>query len=214
MTDRPRPLTKAVFPVAGLGTRFLPATKVQPKEMLPLVDTPAIQYVVEEAVASGLTEVVLVTGRGASAPSRTTSTPPSSSSASCGERGKRAELAQVRGDLRAGDGVLGAPEGAARARPRHPVRAAAGGRRGVRRLPGRRHHLSRVPCMRQLLDVYERHGGPVLAVERVPREETRPLRRHRRHRRSAATCSRCTTWSRSRRRPRRRPTSPSSAATC
>ena len=55
--------SKAVFPAAGLGTRFLPATKAQPKEMLPLVDKPTIQYVVEEAVASGLDEIVLVTGR-------------------------------------------------------------------------------------------------------------------------------------------------------
>ena len=54
---------KAVFPAAGLGTRFLPATKAQPKEMLPLVDKPTIQYVVEEAVASGLSEIVIVTGR-------------------------------------------------------------------------------------------------------------------------------------------------------
>lgn len=57
-------ITKAIFPAAGLGTRFLPATKVSPKEMLPLVDKPLIQYVVEEAVASGIEEVVLVTGRG------------------------------------------------------------------------------------------------------------------------------------------------------
>jgi UTP--glucose-1-phosphate uridylyltransferase len=56
-------ITKAVFPAAGLGTRFLPATKASPKEMLPLVDKPLIQYVIEEAVASGIEEVVLVTGR-------------------------------------------------------------------------------------------------------------------------------------------------------
>ena len=55
---------KAVIPAAGLGTRFLPATKAQPKEMLPVVDKPAIQYVVEEAVAAGLDDVLLVTGRG------------------------------------------------------------------------------------------------------------------------------------------------------
>lgn len=54
---------KAVFPVAGLGTRFLPATKSSPKEMLPVVDKPAIQYVVEEAVAAGLDDILLVTGR-------------------------------------------------------------------------------------------------------------------------------------------------------
>ncbi|HEX6338546.1 MAG TPA: UTP--glucose-1-phosphate uridylyltransferase GalU [Jiangellaceae bacterium] len=57
------PITKAVIPVAGLGTRFLPATKATPKEMLPVVDKPAIQYVVEEAVAAGLEDVLLVTGR-------------------------------------------------------------------------------------------------------------------------------------------------------
>lgn len=56
-------ITKAVFPAAGLGTRFLPATKASPKEMMPLVDKPLIQYVVEEAVSSGIEEVVLVTGR-------------------------------------------------------------------------------------------------------------------------------------------------------
>jgi UTP--glucose-1-phosphate uridylyltransferase len=56
-------VTKAVVPAAGLGTRFLPATKATPKEMLPIIDKPAIQYVVEEAVASGLTDVLLITGR-------------------------------------------------------------------------------------------------------------------------------------------------------
>lgn len=56
-------ITKAVIPAAGLGTRFLPATKAMPKEMLPVVDKPAIQYVVEEAVAAGLTDVLLITGR-------------------------------------------------------------------------------------------------------------------------------------------------------
>jgi UTP--glucose-1-phosphate uridylyltransferase len=55
---------KAVIPAAGLGTRFLPATKAQPKEMLPVVDKPAIQYVVEEAVASGFENILIVTGRG------------------------------------------------------------------------------------------------------------------------------------------------------
>lgn len=56
-------VTKAVFPVAGLGTRFLPATKASPKEMLPIVDKPLIQYAVEEAIAAGITEMIFVTGR-------------------------------------------------------------------------------------------------------------------------------------------------------
>ena len=58
-----KPITKAVIPAAGMGTRFLPATKAMPKEMLPVVDKPAIQYVVEEAAAAGLTEIMMITGR-------------------------------------------------------------------------------------------------------------------------------------------------------
>lgn len=59
-----RRITKAVIPAAGLGTRFLPVTKASPKEMLPLVDKPLIQYVVEEAVASGIQQIIIITGRG------------------------------------------------------------------------------------------------------------------------------------------------------
>src|SRR5215207_11573 len=56
-------VTKAVFPVAGLGTRFLPATKASPKEMLPVVDKPLIQYAVEEAASAGITDMIFITGR-------------------------------------------------------------------------------------------------------------------------------------------------------
>src|SRR5580765_7979916 len=63
----PMKVRKAVFPAAGLGTRFLPATKAQPKEMLPLVDKPIIQYGVEEALHSGIQNIIIVTGRGKSA---------------------------------------------------------------------------------------------------------------------------------------------------
>src|SRR5687768_4756157 len=62
----PQKIRKAVFPAAGLGTRFLPATKASPKEMLPLVDKPLIQYAVEEAVQSGIESIIIVTGRGKS----------------------------------------------------------------------------------------------------------------------------------------------------
>ena len=64
---------KGVIPAAGLGTRFLPATKAMPKEMLPLIDRPVIQYVVEEAIASGIEDIIIITGR-ESARSRTTLT--------------------------------------------------------------------------------------------------------------------------------------------
>ncbi|WP_286774535.1 sugar phosphate nucleotidyltransferase, partial [Sphingomonas sp. 66-10] len=62
-----KPLRKAVFPVAGLGTRFLPATKAMPKEMLTIVDKPLIQYAVEEALEAGIEQIIFVTGRGKSA---------------------------------------------------------------------------------------------------------------------------------------------------
>ncbi|HEX4003235.1 MAG TPA: UTP--glucose-1-phosphate uridylyltransferase GalU [Candidatus Acidoferrales bacterium] len=67
MTGKPKKVRKAVMPVAGLGTRFLPATKAIPKEMLPIVDKPLIQYAVEECLASGIDHIIFVTGRGKSA---------------------------------------------------------------------------------------------------------------------------------------------------
>src|SRR6202162_3681126 len=67
MTEKTHRVRKAVLPAAGLGTRFLPATKAQPKEMLAVVDKPLIQYVVEECVASGIEHIIIVTGRGKNA---------------------------------------------------------------------------------------------------------------------------------------------------
>src|SRR5580700_1893355 len=67
MAENPKRVRKAVLPAAGLGTRFLPATKAQPKEMLPVVDKPLIQYAVEECVASGIEHIIIVTGRGKNA---------------------------------------------------------------------------------------------------------------------------------------------------
>src|SRR6202034_606073 len=64
MANTARPVRKAVFPVAGMGTRFLPATKAVPKEMLPVVDKPVIQYAVEEAREAGIEQFVFITGRG------------------------------------------------------------------------------------------------------------------------------------------------------
>ena len=63
MTKTNRPVRKAVIPAAGMGTRFLPATKAQPKEMLPIVDKPSIQYIIEEAIQSGIEEILIITGR-------------------------------------------------------------------------------------------------------------------------------------------------------
>ena len=130
---------KAVFPAAGLGTRFLPATKAQPKEMLPLVDTPTIQYVVEEAVASGLAEIILVTGRNKRAIEDHFDAA-FELEYYLQDRGKLEELAQIKTISELASVSLCAPEGAARAGPRHPLRPAAGRGRALRRLPRRRHH--------------------------------------------------------------------------
>ncbi len=64
LSNNQKQVTKAIIPAAGLGTRFLPATKAQPKEMLPIVDKPTIQYIIEEAVQSGITDIIIITGRG------------------------------------------------------------------------------------------------------------------------------------------------------
>jgi len=161
---------KAVFPAAGLGTRFLPATKAQPKEMLPLVDKPIIQYVVEEAVASGLDEIILVTGRNKRA---------IEDHFDAGfelehhlqDRGKVDELAQIK--------TISEMASVFYVRQREPL-GLGHAILCARPLVGDEPFgvfladdviVSRVPCMRQLLDVFERHGGPVLAVMRMPREE-------------------------------------------
>jgi UTP--glucose-1-phosphate uridylyltransferase len=161
---------KAVLPVAGLGTRFLPATKAQPKEMLPLVDKPIIQYAVEEAVATGLEEIILVTGR------NTRAIEDHFDAAFeleyyLQDRGKVDELAQIK--------TISEMASVCYVRQKEPLglghailcaRTLVGNEPfGV--LLGDDIIVSRVPCMQQLLDVFERHGGPVLAVMRMPREE-------------------------------------------
>jgi UTP--glucose-1-phosphate uridylyltransferase len=161
---------KAVFPAAGLGTRFLPATKAQPKEMLPLVDKPSIQYVVEEAVASGLEQIILVTGRHKRALEDHFDAA-FELEYYLQDRGKLDELAQIKtiSDMASVSYVrqkepLGLGHAILCAKPLvgdEPF--------GV--LLGDDVIVARVPCMRQLLSVFERYGSPVLAVIRVPRED-------------------------------------------
>ena len=163
-------MRKGVFPAAGLGTRFLPATKAQPKEMLPLVDKPMIQYVVEEAVASGLSEIIIVTGRGKRAIEDHFDAA-FELEYYLNDRGKVEELAQVKtiSELASVSYVrqkepLGLGHAILCARPlvgEEPFAVFLGDD-----IIG----AAPAPCMRQLLDVFERYGGPVLAVERVPRE--------------------------------------------
>jgi UTP--glucose-1-phosphate uridylyltransferase len=160
---------KGVFPAAGLGTRFLPATKAQPKEMLPLVDKPTIQYVVEEAVASGLSEIVIVTGRGKRAIEDHFDAA-FELEYYLQDRGKLEELAQIKtiSELASVSYVrqkepLGLGHAILCARP-------LVGEEPFAVLLGDDIITSEVPCMRQLLEVFARHGGPVIAVERIPRD--------------------------------------------
>lgn len=160
---------KAVFPAAGLGTRFLPATKAQPKEMLPLVDKPLIQYGVEEAIHSGVQNIIIVTGRGKSSIEDHFDVSFELEHL-LESRGKKEMLAAVRGisdmidvsyvrqkeALGLGHAVLRAKE-----------------------LVGKEPFSvvlsddvidAEIPCMRQLLDVYEYFGASVLALMEVPVE--------------------------------------------
>jgi UTP--glucose-1-phosphate uridylyltransferase len=159
---------KAVFPAAGLGTRFLPATKAQPKEMLPLVDKPTIQYVVEEAVASGLSEIVIVTGRNKRAIEDHFDAA-FELEYYLNDRGKVDELAQIK--------TISEMASVSYVRQKEPLglgHAILCARSLVGDEPfgvflGDDIIQASSPCMRQLLDVFERHGGPVVAIERVPR---------------------------------------------
>jgi UTP--glucose-1-phosphate uridylyltransferase len=160
---------KGVFPAAGLGTRFLPATKAQPKEMLPLVDKPTIQYVVEEAVASGLEEIILVTGRGKRAIEDHFDAA-FELEYYLADRGKMDELAQIK--------TISELASVSYVRQKEPrglghailcARPLVGDEPFAVFLGDDVVATNGVPCMRQLLDVFERHQGPVLAVERVPR---------------------------------------------
>ena len=163
-------IRKAVFPAAGLGTRFLPATKAQPKEMLPLVDKPIIQYVIEEAVAAGLTKIIIVTGRGKNAIEDHFDTSYELEKM-LETRGKTDLLEQVRAVsnminvsyVRQGESLgLG-----------HAVLMARDlvGDEPFAVMLGDDIIDSQVPCMKQMVEVFERHQGPVIAVHQVPRSE-------------------------------------------
>ena len=161
---------KAVFPAAGLGTRFLPATKAQPKEMLPLVDKPIIQYGVEEAVASGVDSIILVTGRGKNAIEDHFDVSVELETF-LEARGKREQLAEVRkisSVINFAYVRQGEPLGLG-----HAVLV-------TRDLVGNEPFAviladdvidAEPPAMKQLIDVFARFDGPVLAVERVPRDQ-------------------------------------------
>jgi len=162
---------KAVFPAAGLGTRFLPATKAQPKEMLPLVDKPIIQYGVEEATASGITDIVLVTGRGKNAIEDHFDVAVELETF-LEARGKTDLLEIVRGISNTANSVsyirqgepLGLGHAVLVARPLvgHEPFAVILADDVIDATP---------PALAQMLKVFDEVDGPVILVERVPREQ-------------------------------------------
>jgi UTP--glucose-1-phosphate uridylyltransferase len=166
----PLHVRKAVFPAAGLGTRFLPATKAQPKEMLPLVDKPIIQYGIEEAVASGVDNIILVTGRGKNAIEDHFDVSMELETF-LEARGKREQLDEVRkisnlinfAYVRQGE-----PLGLGHA---VLVTQVLVGDEPFAVILGDDVIDADPPAIKQLVKVFERVQGPVLAVERVPRDQ-------------------------------------------
>ncbi len=162
---------KVVFPAAGFGTRFLPATKAQPKEMLPIVDTPCIQFAIEEALASGLDDMLVVTGRGKRAiEDHFDRAPELEHAVERSGKGDLLDLVRQTADLvdlhfvRQKD-ALGLGHAVLQAR-RHV------GREAFAVILGDDLIWSEEPAIGQLLDVYARYGAPVVAVERVPADLT------------------------------------------
>jgi UTP--glucose-1-phosphate uridylyltransferase len=167
---RPSPIRKAVFPAAGLGTRFLPATKAQPKEMLALVDKPIIQYGVEEAAASGIHDIILVTGRGKNAIEDHFDVN-IELEAFLEARGKKDQLEEIRkvSDLINFSYVRqGEPLGLG-----HAVLVARSlvGDEPFAVILGDDIIDADPPALRQMIDLYAKVENPVIAVERVPRDE-------------------------------------------
>lgn len=173
MSDFKRPVRKAVFPVAGLGTRFLPATKVMPKEMLPINDRPLIQHVFEEAREAGIEEFIFVTGRQKEMLEEHFDYQPELEQ-TLKDRGKLDMLKAVQ------DSEMPAGRLFLTRQPRplglgHAVWCAA-------KLVGNEPFAVLLPdvliqnapgCLRQMVDLYSEIGGNVIAVEEVPREETK-----------------------------------------
>lgn len=164
-------IRKAVFPAAGFGTRFLPVTKSQPKEMLPIVDKPVIQYLVEEAVASGIEEIIIVTGRG----KRSIEDHFDFSfelEHTLVERGKHSLLKEVRAISKLAKFVY-----VRQPMPRGDGHAILCAKEVVGDEPfavlfGDDIVDNKVPAIKQLMDVYEQTGCSVMALQQVDKNES------------------------------------------
>lgn len=161
---------KAVFPAAGLGTRFLPATKAQPKEMLPLVDKPLIQYGVEEAIHSGIQNIIVVTGRGKSSIEDHFDVSFELEQL-LESKGKSELLSMVRGISDMIDiSYVRQKEALGLGHAVHRAKELVGNEPFAAILSDDV-ISSETPCVRQLLDVYEYYGASVLALMEVPKEQ-------------------------------------------
>ena len=172
MDDMAPIVRKAVFPAAGLGTRFLPATKAQPKEMLPLVDKPLIQYGVEEAIHSGIPNIIIVTGRGKTAIEDHFDV--SFELEHLLESRKKHAAGRGAQHLRHDQCRLRPAEGSARAGACRSARAELVGDEPFAVVLSDDVIDAEVPCLRQLLDIYDFYGASVLALMEVPDAEFRP----------------------------------------
>ncbi|ULT56784.1 UTP--glucose-1-phosphate uridylyltransferase GalU [Neobacillus drentensis] len=162
---------KAIIPAAGLGTRFLPATKAMPKEMLPIVDKPTIQYIVEEAIASGIEDIIIVTGKGKRAIEDHFDFAPELEQ-NLKEKGKTELLEKVQYSSKLADIHYirqKEPKGLG-----HAVWCARNfiGDEPFAVLLGDDIVQSETPCLRQLMDVFEETSSSVIGVQTVPNEET------------------------------------------
>lgn len=161
---------KAVIPAAGLGTRFLPATKAQPKEMLPIVDKPTIQYIVEEAIASGIEDILIVTGRGKRAIEDHFDKSYELEDI-LGKKGEHELLAMVN-DI----SNLASVNYVRQKEPKglgHAIYCARAfiGNEPFAVLLGDDIVDSEVPCLKQMIEAYEKYNTTVLGVQRVPRKD-------------------------------------------
>ncbi|MFL6279401.1 MAG: UTP--glucose-1-phosphate uridylyltransferase GalU [Vicinamibacterales bacterium] len=163
-------IRKAVFPAAGLGTRFLPATKAQPKEMLPLVDKPIIQYGVEEAVESGVDNIILVTGRGKNAIEDhfDVSVELETFLEARGKKELLAEIRQISNLINFSYVRQGEPLGLGHA---VLVTRPLVGDEPFAVILGDDVIDAKPPALRQMIDVFQDVQGPVLAIEQVPPED-------------------------------------------
>jgi UTP--glucose-1-phosphate uridylyltransferase len=166
----PSVVRKAVFPAAGLGTRFLPATKALPKEMLPLVDRPTIQYGVEEAIASGVSNIIVVTGRGKSAIEDhfDVSAELETFLESRGKTEQLEELRRISTMVNLSYVRQGVPLGLGHA---VLVTEALVAGEPFAVVLGDDVIDADPPALQQMIDVYNRAEGPVIAVERVPEDQ-------------------------------------------